>query len=142
MAEPDTPEAQPAEVEFSLAWRLEDGHLVGELEARNIGSRAIRLSGKPSLRPVGADGQPLDTGTVVSLELRLPGHVEVEPGRRARAAVGWAGWDGPPARGEVIVGWPGGHVVVTANGPRQPESSGPATNLWSSWFELVEQQAD
>lgn len=138
MAERSETEARPTEVGFRLAWQLDDDELVGVLEAHNIGDRIIRLSGKPSLKPVGADGEVLATDMVVSLELRLPGHVEVPPGGRARAAVGWAGWDGPPASGQIIVEWPGGQVRVTAEGPRQPASSGPATNLWSSWFELVE----
>jgi hypothetical protein len=57
------------------------------------------------------------------------------PGERARAPVGWGGWDGPPASGKVLVTWAGGQTQVTADGPVQPEADGPATNLWSSWFE-------
>ena len=138
MTEPSIPEAQPTEVEFRLSWWPESGHLTGELEARNIGTRVVRLSGKPTLTPTGVDGRPLDAELVVSLELRLPGYVELAPGGRARASVGWAGWDGPPSSGKVIIGWQGGQEEVTAQGPRQPGSAGPPTNLWSSWFELAE----
>jgi hypothetical protein len=127
--------AQPGEVEFALSWLPgDDGRLTGELVAKNISDHAIRLSGKPSLTPIGVDGQPLAAETVVTLELRLPGYVELEPGKRASTVVGWAGWDGPPASGTVIVQWPGGQVDVAASGPRQPHATGPAVNLWASWF--------
>jgi hypothetical protein len=136
MSEATTPEALPEDVELRLSWRTDDGQLVGALMARNVGNRVVRLSGKPVLRPIGADGEVLDTETVVSLELRIPDYVDLAPGGRARAPIGWAGWDGAPASGRIIVEWPGGQVAVLAEGPRQPASTGPATNLWSSWFEL------
>jgi hypothetical protein len=98
----------------------------------------FRLSGKPLLTPIGTDGVPLDAKTVVTLELRLPGYVELAPGERAMARVGWGGWDGAPASGKVIVHWRGENVELIADGPRQPESDGPTTNLWTSWFESVD----
>jgi hypothetical protein len=42
------------------------------------------------------------------------------------------------ASGSVIVQWSGGEVEVAATGPLQPASTGPSTNLSSSWFTLVD----
>jgi uncharacterized protein DUF4232 len=134
MSEIDGPEAQVGEVEFQLIWKAAGDGLEGTLEAVNVCSHSIRLTGKPGLKPVGMDGQPLDTVTVVSLELLLPGYVVLEPGEKAIAAVGWAGWDGPPASGTVVVSWDDRRTEVQSSGPSQPKSHGPATNLWSSWF--------
>jgi hypothetical protein len=133
----ESQEAQPGEVEFTLSWRAESGYLTGHLEALNVSDHAVRLSNKPGLIPVGVDGQPLAADTIVTLEMRPPGYVELQPGERARTRVGWGGWDGPPASGRFVVAWGGDRVEVSADGPRQPESQGPGTNLWSSWFERV-----
>jgi len=89
------------------------------------------------LTPLGLDGELLAAETIVTLELRQPGFVELAPGERARTRVGWGGWDGPPASGTVLVTWAGGQTEVTAHGPVQPEADGPAVNLWTSWFERV-----
>ena len=135
MNEQEELEARPHEVQFWLTWALDqDGTLVGDLRVRNISQRTVRVSGKPSLRPLGVDGQPLDTRFIVTLEGRLPNYVQLASGAEAVAPVGSGGWTGPPASGCVVVGWPGGRVEVSASGPRQPTSPGPATNLWSSWF--------
>jgi hypothetical protein len=131
----DAPEARPDDVAFSLTWLAEDGGLKGQLEARNVGGQRVRLSGKPQLTPLDAEGNPLDTASVMTMELRLPGYVELDPGESAASQVGWAGWDGPPASGVVRVEWPGGQADVPAAGPPQPAATGPATNLWSSWFD-------
>ena len=133
----DVPEAQPADVVFRLSWRAESGRLTGELEASNVCDHAIRLSGKPGLTPIGLDGEALAAKTIVTLEFRPPGFVELVPGGRARTRVGWDGWDGPPASGTVLVTWAGGQTEVTAHGPVQPEADGQARNLWSSWFESI-----
>jgi hypothetical protein len=93
----DVPEAQPDDVAFRLSWRAESGHLTGELEATNVCDRAVRLSGKPGLTPIGIDGEALAAETTVTLELIPPGYVVLAPGERARAPVGWGGWDGPQA---------------------------------------------
>jgi len=81
-----------------------------------------------------AHGQPLETESIITLEAMIPGYVELEPGESATAPIGWAGWAGRDAGGAVRVGWPGGQAEVQAEGPRQPAGSGPATNLFSSWF--------
>jgi hypothetical protein len=75
-----------------------------------------------------------EAGTVVTLEFHPPGYVDIGPGEEAIAPVAWSGWNGEVASGEVRVQWPGGQATVTVEGPRQPTTSGPATNLWSSWF--------
>jgi Protein of unknown function (DUF4232) len=133
----EVPEARPDDVELSLSWRSESGGLAGHVEARNVCEHRVRLSSKPAVTPVGLDGEPLDAGTVVTAELRVPGYVELAPGERARAPVGWGGWDGPPASGTVIIALAGGKAEVVVDGPPQPESRGPATNLSTSWFERM-----
>jgi Domain of unknown function (DUF4232) len=130
------PEARPDDVDLALVWRpTSGGGLAGHLAARNVCGHMVRLSGKPTVTPVGTDGEALDAHTVVTAEMRMPGYVELAPGERALAPVSWGGWDGPPAGGSVIIGLAGGETEVLADGPRQPESHGPATNLSTSWFE-------
>jgi hypothetical protein len=131
----DTDEAAPGEIEWSLQWTDTDsGGLSGVLTARNVSARVVRISGKPGLTPLGRDGESLDAPTIVTLEMRVPGYAEVQPGRTASTRVGWAGWDGVDPCGEVRIRWRGGEVVVSAEGPVRPRSEGPPTNLWSSWF--------
>jgi hypothetical protein len=138
MTAEEIPEAQPGQVTFALAWRAEGQRLDGDLEAVNVCDHTVRLSGKPWLRPLGVDGELLDTDSVVTAEMREPGYVELAPGESAKANVGWAGWAGPPASDHVIVEWQAGRADVAATGPRQPKSQGPATNLWTSWFERMQ----
>jgi hypothetical protein len=129
------PEAKPADLTFTLKWHLDarDG-LSGELQATNVSNHRVRVSGKPDLIPLDIHGAALKVQMIVSMELRWPGYVELEPGERATSPVSWAGWDGPPCSGTVIIEWPGGRAPVTAIGPGQPKSRGPVTNLSSSWF--------
>ena len=134
MADIDDIEARPGEITFNLDWLAEEGALKGELRARNISQRRVRLTGKPRLTVLDEAEQPLEAFTVATLELRMPGYVELEPGEAAVSKVGWAGWDGAAASGRVLIGWPGGQAEVRASGPAQPPATGPATNLWSSWF--------
>jgi hypothetical protein len=138
MTDIDAAEASSEDVTFTLSWQAEDGALTGVLEARNISRHRVRLSGKPRLIPLDSDGQPLDAMGIVTLELRMPDYAELDPGESARSRVGWAGWDGPPAGGVVRVEWRGGQADVPVSGPHQPSGTGPATNLWSSWFDLVD----
>ena len=93
-------------------------HLQGDLVAENVGGHACRLSGKPDVIPIGADGLPLDAGTVWTMEYRVPDHVVLSPGQRATAPVAWGGWDGPAASGRVIVTWPGGRKEIQVLGPK------------------------
>jgi hypothetical protein len=138
MTDTDAAQASSDDVTFALTWSDEDGALRGVLEARNVSDHRVRLSGKPQLTPLDADGQPLGAVTIATLELRMPDYVELDPGESARSNVGWAGWDGAAAAGMVRVEWPGGRADVAASGPHQPSATGPATNLWSSWFERVD----
>jgi hypothetical protein len=124
--------------DVQLVWSPDDqGGLTGWVEVHNSGDSVVRLSGKPGVRPLGVDGRPLTTECVVTLELRTPGYVDVPGGRVARAPVGWAGWDGPPASGQVELTVSSNSYTVVVDGPTQPAGRGPATNLWSNWFELL-----
>jgi hypothetical protein len=121
-----------------LSWSPDgQGGLTGWVEVHNSTDNVVRVTGKPSVRPLGVDGAPLATECVVTLELRTPDYVDVPSRGVARAPVGWAGWDGPPASGQVEVTLGGRAYTVDVVGPAQPSGRGPATNLWSSWFELV-----
>jgi hypothetical protein len=126
------------DLEVRLAWSAdEQGGLTGWVEVHNPGDQVVRVEGKPGVRPLGTDGAPLDTECVITLELRTPAYVDVPRGGVARAPVGWAGWHGPPASGQVEVTFSGRSYTVEVDGPAQPSSRGAATNLWSNWFELV-----
>lgn len=125
-------------LDVRLSWSADDnGGLIGWLEVRNDGENAVRLAGKPGLRPLGLDGAPLATECIVTLELRTPGYLDVPSGGAARAPVGWGGWAGPPASGQVEVSFSDLTYIVDVDGPAQPPGRGPGTNLWSNWFELV-----
>jgi hypothetical protein len=131
----DVAPARPDDLELGLAWRLqEDGTLRGVLRARNVSQRRVRIAGKPALHPLADDGVPLGADSVVTAELRLPGYLDIDPGQVAESPVGWAGWVGHQASGDVVVEIAGAEWLVRVVGPRQPEATGPATNLWSSWF--------
>jgi hypothetical protein len=131
------PECRPEDVAVSVEWELrDDGALAGRVVVENTGPRACRLTGKPRLRPLGADGRPLATQTVVTLEARRPDFVVVPPGGRARSAVTWAGWAGPPATGRLEVGWGDRRSTAVVRGPVQPARTAEPHNLTSSWFEL------
>lgn len=123
---------------MTLRWERSGDALAGEVVAENITGRACRMEGKPALTPLGLDGQPLPTQHIISLELRVPSYVVLQPGQRAAARVRWGGWCGEPCSGRVRVRWEGGSAVVDVQGPRQPacpeEGGG---NLTSSWFELL-----
>jgi hypothetical protein len=134
-----TAEARPEDLRLTLGWQLDaDGALRGELVAGNVSDHPVRLSGKPALQVLGEDGSPLSAQTVVTLEFRPPGYVELDPGQHATAPVSWAGWDGSPAGDVVVVELPGGSTEVRVSGPRQPTARGPATNLGSSWFQVAD----
>jgi hypothetical protein len=120
-----------------MSWTARpDGALSGELTATNVSDRRVRLSGKPALVPLGGDGMPLDAMTVVTTEFIVPGYVTVDPGESASAEVGWGAWNGPDPSGDLVVRWPGGEATIRPVGPRRPSATGPATNLWSTWFRL------
>jgi Protein of unknown function (DUF4232) len=128
-------EARPEHLDLVLVWEAEPGgRLAGQLRARNVSNRPVRLAHKPGLQVLGADGVPLEAKWIITLEYVSPRYADLDPGEAAVSRVDWAGWDGAPPSGEVVVHLPGGTSRVQASGPRQPESSGHATNLTSSWF--------
>ncbi|MGC4937427.1 DUF4232 domain-containing protein [Kribbella sp. DT2] len=128
-------EAKPGEVTFTLAWEADNGALHGVLEAVNVTDHPVRLSSKPGVTPIGLDGEPLSAETVVSLEMRLPGYVELPPGARATSTISWYAWDGPPAGDHARITWPGGEAEAPVTGPSQPTNRDGATNLSSTWFD-------
>jgi DNA-binding transcriptional regulator YhcF (GntR family) len=136
----DFPECEPGDITMSLHWESVAGALSGHLDVMNVGPGACRLSGKPILAPLRADGSALTTEFIVTMESTVPGFIVLEPGKRATARVAWAGWDGEAASSEVRVSWPGGSIKVTASGPSQPSARGVggAQNLSSSWFWLAD----
>ena len=121
----EVPEAGPDDIAFRLTWLPDGDTLKGELEARNVGERRVRLTGKPQLTPLDIDGRPLDTAAIITLELMLPGFVELDPGESATAAdrLGRLGRaDGRPAGAGRVAGRPGrrGHPGPAAAGGQRP----------------------
>jgi hypothetical protein len=82
----------PGDVSVTVCWERNGSGLRGQVVAENTGSRACRLPGKPVVTPLGPDGRPLPAENGITLEMKLPGHVVLEPGHRA-APVAWGGWD-------------------------------------------------
>lgn len=72
------------------------------------------------------DGR-LDAVNVSDHRVRLTG----KPGLTALASR-------RPCSGQVVVTWAACRAEVTVDGPAQPSRHGPATNLYTSWFALVE----
>lgn len=134
----DIPECGPDDLAVSLRWERDGDELRGEVVAENVGRRVCRLGNKPTVQPLDLDGEPLPTEFLVTMELRLPPHVDLRPGQRARAHVSWGSWCGAPASSRAVVGWQGGSTVVDVQGPCQPEYTGDPQNLSSGWFELIE----
>jgi hypothetical protein len=129
----------PADLELTVHWERDGRGLRGQVIARNVSGRACRLASKPGVTPLRADGSPLPTQTVITLEMRSPGYVVLRPGERAAAPVRWSSWCGEPAGDRVRVDWPGGSAIGAVHGPAQPDCV-PDTgeNLTSSWFNLIE----
>ncbi len=123
---------------MTVLWeRREDGHgLRGQVIAENVGGRACRLPGKPTVTPLEPDGQPLDVWNVVTLEFRSPGYVDLQPGDRAAARVSWSSWCGRPASDRARIEWDGGSVVAPVRGPVQPECVQNRSGSLSPWWFL------
>ena len=129
------------EVAVVLEWELTaQGSLVGRLVVTNIGERICRVGGKPTVAPLGMDGEALATRCLHTMEMRIPPWAVLRPGDRADAPVSWAGWCADAASGSVLVRWDQGQATVAARGPRQPRcpDSGQPTNLSASWFSRVD----
>lgn len=132
-------DARPVDLDLTLVWNSDEhGSLTGELRARNLSDGPVRLGGKPGLQVLGFDGMPLDVRCILSAEFRAPGYVDLYSGEEAVSPVLWAGWDGRPASGDVVVRLPGGSARVRCSGPRQPTAAGPAMNLSSSWWKRID----
>jgi hypothetical protein len=138
------PVCEPAELTVTVHWdRDGNGGLRGQVIAENVGTRACRLPGKPSVKPLGLDGVPLPTRTVVTLEFRLPGYAIVQPGQRAAAVVVWSSWCGRPASDQAQVSWDDHTVTAHVHGPLQPDcTAGTPDSMSSSWFHLTDLPRD
>jgi Protein of unknown function (DUF4232) len=136
------PACDSQDVKVTVRWHQAGRGLRGEITVENVGSRACLLNLKPGLIPLGRDGRPLQMRSIVTLELRTPAYVVLEPGKRAVSPVSWRSWCGETVSRNAIVKWWGGgdatqvSVRATVEGPVQPKctrdsSSGPTT----SWFD-------
>ena len=119
-------------------WEHDGPALGGQVIAENVSGRACRLANKPEVTPLQPDGAPLPVKTIISLEMKMPPHVILQPGQRAGARVYWGSWCGQQASDRARVDWPGGSAVAKVRGPVQPDCSpGQPGNLTSGWFELI-----
>jgi hypothetical protein len=136
---PALPLCGPEDLAVTVRWEQDGTGLRGQVTARNAGSRACRLAGKPGVTPLGLDGVPLPAGTVITLEMLHPGYVVLRPGQRAAAPVSWRNWCGQAASARARVSWQGGAAIADVQGPVQPQCSGQgADNLSSGWFKLID----
>jgi hypothetical protein len=127
------PEGGPDDFAMALHWKRDGTTLRGELVVKNVGAKTCRISGKPSIHPLDRHRKPLPVQNIVTLELRMPGYAVLGPGERAVAEARWAGWCGSPPSRHVRVEWPGGSLVVKAEGPHHPDCGG-SESLTSSWW--------
>ncbi|WP_410621798.1 DUF4232 domain-containing protein [Amycolatopsis sp. cmx-8-4] len=134
------PPCGSGDLAVSVRWfRAAGGGLCGEVVAENVSGLVCRLGGKPGLQPLGLDGQPLGVGQWITLELRIPPFVILEPGQLASASISWSGWSGRSASGRIAVSWEGGSAAVDVAGPIEPglPERGVAGGLSSSWFTRI-----
>jgi hypothetical protein len=123
-------------VVVTVVWQRDGSGLRGEVVVENVGGRACRLAGKPSVTPLDEDGQRLGVDTMMTLEARLPDHVDIQPGQRAAAPVSWRNWCGATPSRQALVAWRGGSAVAGVDGPVRPECDELRPgNLTSSWFD-------
>lgn len=95
-AESALPYCTDEEVTVTLEWEMtERGSLSGRVLVEDTGTRACRIGGKPT----------------------------ITPDERAAAEVGWSGWCGEPASGQVRVKWQFAEGTVRVDGPIQRRCS-------------------
>ena len=121
-----------------VRWERDGTGLRGQVIAENVSDQTCQLANKPTVTPLRSDGSPLPVETIITLEWRSPGYVNLQPGQRAAALVLWGSWCGAQASGQALVTWPGGSTKARVEGPTQP-ACGPsrAYNITSSWFNLI-----
>jgi hypothetical protein len=135
----DPPLCGPDDLAVVVNWERDGASLRGQVIAQNVSDRACMLASKPGVTPLRPDGSPLPTTTVITLEMRFPNYVILQPGQRAAAPVRWASWCGEQASDRAQVDWPGGSAVAKVHGPAQPDCvQGRPKTLYSSWFDLIE----
>jgi hypothetical protein len=134
------PVCEPGDLTVTVRWDSDgNGGLRGEVIAENVGGRACRLPGKPTVTPIGPDGTPLPVQTVVTMEWLQPGYVTLPPGGRAAAPVHWLSWCGQRASDRARISWDDHSAIAAVHGPLQPEcTAGKPDNLSSSWFRLTD----
>ena len=73
--------------------------LIGSIVVVNHGSMPCRLSGRPSVRMIGPNGElSVQITSEAPLGAASPGRVIVAPGRPAEVTIRWTNWCGPPVR--------------------------------------------
>jgi len=120
-------------------WEPDGTGLRGQVIAENVSGQICQLANKPTVTPLQPDGSPLPVETIVTMEMRSPGYVNLQPGQRAAAPVSWGSWCGQQASDQARVEWPGGSTTARVDGPTQPDCDpSQGYNLTSSWFDLIE----
>jgi Protein of unknown function (DUF4232) len=123
------------EVVVTVHWQQAGPGLRGQVIAENVGSRACRLDGKPTVTPLATDGTLLPVRNVVTLEFVEPGYAVLLPGQHAAARLSWPSWCGQQASDRARVDWPGASVVASVHGPRQPDCDPDrASDIAPYWF--------
>ena len=127
----------PDDIEVEVRWARDGTALRGQLVARNIGGRACRLAGKPTVTPLAADGTPLPVQTVITLEMMQPGYALLQPGDVATSRISWNSWCGQPVSDRAVADWNSGSAVVPVHGPVQPGcDQAQRAQMTSYWFFL------
>ncbi len=133
------------EASEGMRWWIEldvtpSGALEGWLHAANVSDAPVRLPGKPTVTPLDLEGRRLPVDCAMTAEMKYPGYIDVNPGEEAKAQVGWGGWSGDHAgrEWEVRLDYRHPPARVEVRGPLEPTARGPATNTYSSWWQLVD----
>jgi hypothetical protein len=72
----------------SVRWERARVGLAGQIVVENVSGRTCRLSHKPSVMPMGMDGDQLPVEVLITMELRIP-PVILDPG--AGGCTRWVG---------------------------------------------------